>query len=65
MENVANTYQDELERLKKILANPESTLPALLFITTGRMVRKITRRKEPLPWQFNFSTTNSVYFAFT
>lgn len=49
-----STYQDELERTRKILANPESTLPALIFSTTGRIVCKITRRKQPLPWQYNF-----------
>ena len=49
------TYQDELENTRKILANPESTLPARIFSTTGRIVCKITRRKEPLPWQYNFA----------
>lgn len=53
MHTETNTYQDELERTRKILANPESTLPALIFSTTGRVVCRITRRNEPLPWQYN------------
>ncbi len=55
MEIRASTYQDELVRTKKILADPEKTLPALIFSVTGRIVCKITGRKKPLPWQFSFA----------
>ncbi len=43
----------EEERTRRILTDPEKTLPALIFSLTGRIVCKITRRKEPLPWQFS------------
>ena len=67
-----STYQEELERTKKILADPERTLSALIFSTTGRIICRITRRKEPLPWQFSFialaanrSNANSICITFT
>lgn len=53
--NIATSaYQEELARTRKILENPESTLPALIFSTTGRIVCKITGRKESLPLLYNF-----------
>lgn len=52
METQKNALQEE-ERAKRILADPERTLPALIFATTGRIVCKITRRKKPLPWVYS------------
>lgn len=54
MELEKNSLQDELGRTKKILADPDRTLPALIFSLTGSFVCRITGRKEPLPWQYNF-----------
>lgn len=53
MERENSNFYDELERTKKVLANPEKNLPSLILSYTGRLVCKITRRKTPLPWQFN------------
>lgn len=54
MEIENNTYEDELKATKKILADPDRTLPALIFSTTGQLICRITKRKKQLPWLFNF-----------
>lgn len=50
MEIVVTAYEDELERTKKILADPAGTIPALFFGSVDRLICKIFRRKKPFPW---------------
>lgn len=39
----------------RIIADPNKTLPALIFSVTGRAVCAVTGRKEPLPWYFSLA----------
>ena len=48
-----NLFWREKESTRQILADPEKTLPALIFSITGRIICKITKRKETLPWYFS------------
>ena len=49
--------QNEIVLTKQFLDDPNKTLPARIFSTVGRIICKITGRKEKetLPWQFNLA----------
>jgi len=55
MEIEKNALQNKSRSYDHIIADPERTLPALIFSSTGRFICKITGRKSPLPWQYNLA----------